>query len=135
MMPFLELLGGAAAIYQYGAGHVMISAGGAQARINGDLLVLGIRFLRDRDSIQVGGQAPMFYSTETPAVVVTYAEPQPAVCARCKTNVEKGAAAVRCPKCAAWHHQPCWGYAPTCAACEQPTTLGSGEYQWMPEET
>ena len=107
------------------------------ARVNGMPLRTGIRVLRDRDELEIGGLCT-FFSTETLALV----EPmprgdKPVFCPRCKQGIEPESAAVRCPQCRVWHHQsddlPCWTYAEHCTLCDQPTALDAG-YRWTPEE-
>jgi hypothetical protein len=114
-----------------------VLVGPSAVRVNGEPLDAGIRVLRDRDELLVAGRRS-FFSSETLAVV----EPlpvvdRPPVCPRCKTAIEPGTLAVRCPQCRIWHHQseemPCWTYAPLCALCPQPTPLDAG-YRWSPED-
>jgi hypothetical protein len=109
-------------------------------RVNGELVPLGLTVLSDRDEISLPGQPVRFFSTETVAQV----EPFPhdtasGCCPRCKLPIGAGSPAVRCPSCGLWHHSsaedemPCWGYAPTCAGCSQPTALDAG-FRWTPED-
>jgi hypothetical protein len=108
-------------------------------RVNGEELALGIRVLRDHDEIRLRGQAPVYFSTEARARVERFPGAERAAnCPRCRQTLEPGAEAVKCPRCGIWHHQdaerPCWVYAPSCALCDQATSLESG-YEWTPEET
>jgi hypothetical protein len=109
------------------------------ARVNGMPLLTGIRVLRDRDELEIGGLCA-FFSTETLALVQPMPRgDKPVFCPRCKQAIEPKSAAVRCPQCRVWHHQsddlPCWTYANAehCSLCDQPTALDAG-YRWTPEE-
>jgi hypothetical protein len=105
--------------------------------VNGDRVRLGVRILRDRDEIRIGGVSH-FFSTESLACVEAYSG-DGIQCARCQTEIASAQAAVRCPQCAVWHHEdpqaqlPCWSYRDRCARCPQPTAL-DGTYRWLPEE-
>jgi hypothetical protein len=107
-------------------------------RVNGRLLAINIRTLRDKDEIRVNGQR-MFFSTEELARVVSFPGlSQPAFCPRCKQKIEPGELAVCCPQCQAWSHQseklPCWTYDTRCALCQQqPTEMNAG-FTFNPEE-
>ena len=119
-----------------GSEWVLLADPGARARINGEPLALGIRVLRDRDEIVLGG-ARSYFSTECLACVEPFPGAEVAVvCARCRQKIEPRSAAVRCPGCATWCHQtedlPCWEYAPTCPLCSASTALDAG-YRWEPE--
>ena len=105
--------------------------------INGIPLAAGLRNLRDRDELRIGSGERMFFSTESLAC----AEPFPGLaheifCPRCKQEIAPQSVAVRCPQCAAWHHQseefPCWTYSERCALCDQSSSLETG-YRWTPE--
>ena len=115
----------------------LLAAAAAGVRVNGTELVLGMRALRDKDDVSVGGQH-LFFSTEQLASVAPFVGlAQPAFCPRCKQGLERGVPAVQCPRCRAWHHHtetlPCWTYDETCALCQQqPTALDAG-YAWTPE--
>jgi hypothetical protein len=115
---------------------ILLSNGSAIVRVNGEALLLGIRVLRDRDAIRIGASEPIFFSTESLPRITRYIEDRIVPCARCRTEIALDEPAVKCPRCAAWHHQhdemPCWTHADTCAACQQPTPLDGG-YQWSPE--
>jgi hypothetical protein len=106
--------------------------------VNGVPLTTGIRVLDDRDEITAPGRGSVFFSTER----LARCEPlppaeRPLVCPRCRQPIAIGSPAVRCPRCALWHHQsaelPCWTYSPTCALCPQPTALDAG-FRWTPED-
>jgi hypothetical protein len=123
---------------------------GADVRVNGLPLRVGMRRLRDRDEILLRGAASgradtpaaarMFFSTERLAMVVVFPEGKKTTrCARCKQPILPGSDAVQCPAetCLHWHHQsdelPCWTYAERCAMCDQPTQLDA-DYRWTPED-
>jgi len=115
---------------------VLLAAPRQRVRINGVPLGLGIRVLRDRDEI-VFGHGRSFFSSERLACVEPFPDNQGAVfCARCRTKLDPGAPAVRCPGCACWCHQRddlgCWLYAGTCPLCDQATALDAG-FRWEPE--
>ena len=110
----------------------------ASVSINGRPVYLGLRVLRDRDEIVLGGNVRLFFSTETELHVEPFPGAEHAVfCARCKQEITKGTPAVQCPGCGTWCEQteekPCWTYGPTCPMCDQPTALDSG-FRWTPEE-
>lgn len=107
-------------------------------RINGTVLASGIRVLRDRDEVLVGGTQRLFFSSER----LPHAEPFPGIeqlifCPRCKQEIAVETMAVKCPQCRAWHHQseefPCWLYSENCALCDQPTNLDDSNFQWTPK--
>jgi hypothetical protein len=107
-------------------------------RVNGSPLPLGLAVLDDRDELRVSDEHSLFFSTEHIAKVERYPDSGPrGFCPRCKLSIESGSQAVRCPGCSLWHHHademPCWTYAPTCAACAQPTALDAG-FRWTPED-
>ncbi len=106
--------------------------------VNGRDVDHGIVALADRDEIRWPSAAPLFFSTEEPAAVAPFpSDGTRGSCPRCKRPIAAGAAAVRCPGCAIWHHAsealPCWTYAETCAVCTQPTAVDAG-FLWTPEE-
>jgi hypothetical protein len=113
----------------------------SDVHVNGRKTHLGIRVLRDRDEIRLGGDR-IYFSTERTAHVESFAgDAGSAACPRCQQPLTDGAAVVRCPQCSAAHHQdenlPCWcGYEKepfeTCALCDQPAGLDRG-YRWTPE--
>ncbi|MCX6901645.1 MAG: hypothetical protein NT105_23440 [Verrucomicrobia bacterium] len=122
---------------------VLLVHPGAALRVNGQAVTLGVRILRDRDEIRVGGLRPatLFFSTERMASVKSFpGSDRPVHCPRCKTELAAGTPAVRCPnpQCGLWHHQapdsnlPCWTYDTRCASCDQQTALDAG-YRWTPE--
>jgi hypothetical protein len=116
---------------------VLLAAPAARVRVNGELLGLGCRVLRDRDEIALGGMRA-YYSTECLPVVEPFPGASDVVfCARCRKPIEPGTPAVRCPGCNTWCHEiaeelNCWTYMPACPLCEQPTALDS-DYRWRPE--
>jgi len=105
--------------------------------INGIPLASGIRILRDRDELRVGGIERMYFSTESLAVLTRFPGNEQAMyCPRCKREIALQTDAVKCPQCDAWYHQseefPCWVYSERCALCDQPSNLDAG-YRWSPE--
>lgn len=104
-------------------------------RVNGDP-VIGFRILAHRDVVEVAGTR-LIFSTETPAVVETFAGPPGVRCPRCQLELAAGELMVRCPACGTIHHaladRPCWTYSPKCAVCSQTTALSSAP-AWTPEE-
>ena len=127
---------------------LLLARKGAHIQVNGSPLVLGARFLCDRDEIVVrvnGSTAALhcFFSTERQAEVVAFpgANGAEVRCPRCKQPLEQGRMAVRCPNpaCGVWHHEDqernllCWTYGPTCTLCPHPTRL-DGSFRWTPED-
>ena len=110
----------------------------AGVRVNGQW-VPGLRVLEHQDEIWAPGVGRLYFSTEEPAKVEPFAGPTDSCCARCKSHIEEGTPAVRCPHCGVFHHQdqdqdrPCWTYAERCSLCDQPTRL-DGDLQWTPEQ-
>lgn len=111
--------------------------------VNGVAVRCGMRVLADRDEIRFGAGGQCFFSTELLACIVPFpGVSASAFCPRCKQPIEPETAAVRCPRCAVWHHQgsdrsgrelPCWLYGPFCSLCDQATEL-SGIFRWSPAE-
>jgi Zn finger protein HypA/HybF involved in hydrogenase expression len=119
------------------ASWVLISGRERDVRINGVPLALGVRVVADRDEIFVAGIGHLYFSTESLARVEEFpGAEQKLYCPRCKQEVERDNAAVKCPQCHVWYHQseglPCWSYSETCAVCPQLTALDAG-YRWTPE--
>jgi hypothetical protein len=117
---------------------LLMTGGERRIWVNGLPLALGMRVVRDRDRIRVEGAGTVFLSTEVLPRVETFPGADTAVlCPRCRTEVEAGTAAVRCPGCGVWYHEspsfPCFTFAATCAVCPQPTDMSAG-YRWVPEE-
>ena len=119
---------------------VLLTGSGAEVRVNGLLLALGLRVLADRDEIRVTGAGTVFFSTERLARIAAFpSEGSEKFCPRCKLPLEAGSPAVRCPNCAVWYHQheqqqrECWTYAEACALCSWPSDLDAG-YSWTPED-
>jgi len=116
---------------------VLLAAPSTSASINGQATLLGIRALKDRDEIVVGGER-LFFTKERLAMAQPFPGAGQAVfCARCKQEIASPCPAVRCPACGTWCHEsedlPCWTYAVACPLCDQPTALDAG-YRWTPEE-
>ncbi len=121
-----------------GAMWVIVAGADRTVHVNEFPLALGIRVLSDRDRIWVSNVGTFFFSTETLAAVEPFpGAEQKIFCPRCKLEIEKGRAAVKCPQCSRWHHQhtemECWIYTKHCALCPQPTDLDTG-YRWTPDE-
>ena len=120
------------------SGWFLLASPDAGVLINGVRLGSGIRRLADRDSIRVAGGSAAYFSIEQLAAVETFAAAESVYCPRCKLEIERGHAVVRCPSCGVFHHeraaegQTCWTYAPTCALCDQPTDLDNSEFRWTP---
>ncbi len=117
---------------------VLLSRPSVDLRLNGVPLQTGIRVLEDRDAIQLSDGSPTYFSSERLAEVELFpGSPEPVYCPRCKTEIEAGTPAVRCPGCDSWHHQSetfgCWLYAERCALCDRPTALDAG-FRWSPED-
>jgi hypothetical protein len=117
---------------------VLLSSPSVDLRLNGAPLQTGIRLLKDRDAIQLSDGFPTYFSSERLAEVELFpGSPEPVYCPRCKTEIEAGTPAVRCPGCDSRHHQSesfgCWLYADRCALCDQPTALDEG-FRWSPED-
>jgi hypothetical protein len=117
---------------------VLLAREKAEVRVNGTRVLGGLRVLRDRDEIAVGGSR-LYFSTERLARVEPFAGPEERVvaCPRCKQPMEPGTPSVCCPGCGLWHHQtedlPCWTYSAVCSMCSQKTDLDAG-FGWTPEE-
>ena len=117
---------------------VLIAGVGAEVSVNGMPLATGIRVLSDRDEIRVSSADSYYFSTESLASVEAFpASEHTLFCPRCKQEIDKGAAAVKCPACGVWHHQTeelnCWTYSDACALCAHPTEM-NGCFRWTPEE-
>lgn len=117
---------------------ILIASVGAEVSVNGMPLAAGIRVLADRDEIRVPSAGSYYFSTESLARVEEFpASEQTLFCPRCKQEIDKGTAAVRCPGCGVWHHQTeelnCWTYSDVCALCAHATEMNGG-FRWTPEE-
>jgi hypothetical protein len=132
---------------------VLLVAPSARVFVNGELLLVGVHKLQDRDEVYLSRPAApgphpappadagarFYFSTERLAEVVPLPGDKPITCARCTADIVPGMLAVHCPShgCPAWHHQtadlPCWTYAEHCAGhgCAQPTALDVG-FRWTP---
>jgi hypothetical protein len=98
----------------------LIAAAAARLRVNG-YAPLPVTVLEDRDEIAIDGET-FYFGSRAPAAVVSFpAGESEKRCARCKTRLAAGEAALRCPACAAWHHagarRDCWQYDRICGAC------------------
>lgn len=111
----------------------LITPPGAPLVLNG-YPQLGVTVLEDRDEISVAGERLLFARHESPAETVFPAGGPEARCARCKAVVNPGDACVRCPACAAYHHERedlrCWTYQPTCGC----SARLRAELTWHPAE-
>jgi hypothetical protein len=119
---------------------VLVAGRGTPVWVNGRFFHAGIRILQDRDDVRIHNQPSLFFSTEQLAQVVPFPSgPSPVFCPRCKQPFVDGTPSVQCPRCGLWEHQDeaqglgCWGYAATCAVCDQLTDLQSG-FRWTPSE-
>jgi hypothetical protein len=117
---------------------VLLNPPTVDLRLNGAPLHTGIRVLEDRDAIQLSDGSPTYFSSERLAEVELFpGSPEAVYCPRCKTEIEAGTPAVRCPGCDSWIHQSevfgCWLYAEHCALCDHPTALDAG-FRWSPED-
>jgi len=136
-----EMLSGVVLVRTGGASAVtwvLIASPGSGVAVNGLPLATGMRVVSDRDEIRIPGVSNVYFSTEGLAHVEEFpGSDQTLFCPRCKQEIEKGAAAVKCPACGVWHHQTedlnCWTYAEVCALCAHATDLGAG-FQWTPED-
>lgn len=123
-----------------GLAWVLLTGPTEGVRVNGSALPSGIRVLRDRDEIRLAGGVRLYLSLEELARVMPFAGTEPPVyCPRCKLELKKGEASVRCPNptCRITHHQsaelPCWTYTGGCTLCGHPTDLEAG-FRWTPED-
>ena len=100
---------------------------GDGARVNG-LPCLPIEILDDRDEVCIAGQRYLFCG-QSPPEVVTFSSDKKIRCARCLGRLVEGDQIVRCPRCRAHHHAPCWPYDARCQKCTFPTDGPP----WVPE--
>ncbi len=121
-----------------GAAWMLLAAPAARVLVNGLPLAIGAVVLSDRDEIRLPSGSPLYFSTETLAVVAPFPESGPrGFCPRCKQSIAPGSPAVRCPSCGLYHHSSedlaCWTYGPQCAGCSHDTALDAG-FRWTPED-
>jgi hypothetical protein len=125
-------------------GETWLLVGGRSVRVNGIPLLAGICLLEHRDEIRVDGLEPVWFSTEKLARIQPFpGSDQRTECPRCKLEIKRGHAAVRCPApgCGAWVHMdpedelPCWQYgqSKTCPSCEEPNLLAE-TWTWLPDD-
>lgn len=107
--------------------------------VNGAPQTLGIYHLADGQEVLVKGAGVVVLTTEkTPQITTLPGSETDVICPRCKTEIDPGSEAVKCPSCGIWHHErddlPCWTYehSTQCAMCEQATDLEGG-LQRIPE--
>lgn len=105
-------------------------------RIQGLPQRLGLRVLEHRDEIRVEGAGTIWFSSEKrPEIVPFPGAEDPVYCARCKTPMDEGDPAVRCPGCDLWYHEKkdrnCWTYSDKCVFCGHLTALDA-ELAWTP---
>ncbi len=117
---------------------ILLGGGGRTVWINGLPLTGGIRVLEDRDEIRIDETGSLFFSSEVRAVIEPFpGGDDPVHCARCKSAIEQGTPAVRCPACEIFHHEseerPCWRYRDFCSTCDQITDLDAG-FRFTPED-
>lgn len=127
------------------AGYVLIVGARVEMRVNGAIVVGGIRVLQHKDELSFGSRR-LFFSTEAVPVIEAYrhddARRRPR-CPVCRAEIADGQSVVRCPRCARIYHQmsvmdeaaakPCWTYCPECRFCNHPTSL-SGQAAWRPDQ-
>jgi len=125
---------------------LLLAPPGARVTVNGERLTTGARVLADRDVIGRAGSSDVYFSTEKLACVEPFSSidgggrsGDATYCARCRSAIEPGFPAVRCPACSTWFHQnpaesrDCWTYGPRCAVCQQETDLENARYKFTPE--
>jgi hypothetical protein len=124
--------------------HALVASPGICVRVNGSVVLGGLRVLRHKDELLVGSRR-MYFSAETVPVVHAFQTDGSRLprCVVCRGEIQDGAAAVRCPGCSRLYHQidavgdsqgqKCWTYSATCRFCEHPTSL-SGEPSWRPDD-
>jgi hypothetical protein len=98
------------------------------ARVNGRPC-LPLHILADRDEVAVAGGRFCISLQSQPALVSFRAGSRKVRCARCLDQLCESDQAVKCPRCGAHHHAPCWTYDTRCQKCEFPT---DGTW-WTPE--
>ncbi len=125
--------------------HALLAPASVAVRVNGSLVVGGLRVLQHKDEIRIGSQQ-LFFSAESVPVAEEYRHEgsgRRPRCPVCRAAVQDGQTVVRCPGCSRLYHQieatgdspekPCWTYSPSCRFCEHPTSM-SGETAWRPEQ-
>lgn len=139
------LADGRVVLARHGTGQehwILLAMAHVEVSVNGEPVQLGLRVLRDRDAIHLGGNLRAFFSTESPAQVVPLGPGRSGLnCARCSGPLKEGMMVVACPSCGALHHEDareeslCWTYDPKCAVatCAQETALSPDDL-WTPEE-
>lgn len=125
--------------------HLLVANPRHHLRVNGQLVVGGIRVLDHKDEILHGANRYYFSSESKPELVIyrRQSESRPVRCPVCRGPVNNGDQVVFCPGCQRVYHQvdgseeqserPCWTYAASCQFCNHPTSL-TGENGWRPEE-
>jgi len=133
--------GAAAPVIAYVRGEperwALIAPAADGVRVNGVLVRGGIRMLRHRDEIATKDGGTVFFSTERIAEVEAFGGAEGTIhCVRCKLEIERGQAVVRCPGCPSLFHEfdgrRCWTYREAgCPFCKYPGTL-DGQFLWTP---
>jgi hypothetical protein len=119
-------------------GAALLVRPGIRVRVNGELVLGGLRVLEHKDEV-LAGWVRLCFSGETAPILVSFApadKQRTAVCPICRGPIREGMQAVQCPGCGRWFHQldakPCWTYAPTCRFCNHPTSFAA-EAGWRPD--
>jgi hypothetical protein len=118
-------------------GAALLVRPGVWARVNGAVVLGGMRLLDHKDEVLVGSARAFFSAEATPGVLAyRSAGGRVPVCPTCRGPVRDGSGAVECPGCGRWYHQDgpktCWTYAPQCRFCNHPTPLTDGA-AWRPD--
>lgn len=123
----------------------LLAARDVLVRVNGLVVVAGMRVLQHKDELWVGAEQ-MFFSAESTPVAEIFqgnTSKRPSRCPICRDAMRDGQQVVRCPGCSRLFHQIeatnetparlCWTYLSECKFCEHPTSM-TGEPTWRPDE-
>jgi hypothetical protein len=124
-------------------GAVLLARDGVWVRVNGEVVLGGMRILEHKDEVLVEDLRLVFSQESTPVITpfVVVAGQRPPTCPICRGPIRDGMHAVQCPGCGRWFHQqegdgqparPCWTYAATCRFCQHPTAFDT-ESAWRPD--